>query len=190
MRKECWWWVALTTKSQGEKCLQLLQTTEPCKIFLAFTSLKDDAVKVLHSTRQQTWKTQQCPQDWERSVFIPIPKKRNAKECANYHTIALISHASKVMLKILQARLQQYMNWKLPNVQAGFRKGRGTRDQIANIRWIIEKQENFRKTSTSASLTTLKPLTMQTVENSLRDGNTRPPYLPLEKSVCRSRSNS
>ena len=101
--------------------------------------LKDDAVKVLHSTCQQIWKTQQWPQDWKKSVFIPIPKKGNAKECSNYHTIALISHANKVMLKILQARLQQYVNCELPDVQAGFRKGRGTRDQIANIRWIIKK---------------------------------------------------
>ena len=101
--------------------------------------LKDDTVKVLHSIYQQIWKTQQWPQDWKRSVFIPIPKKGNAKECSNYHTIALISHASKVMLKILQARLQQYMNHELPDVQAGFKKGRGTRDQIANICWIIKK---------------------------------------------------
>ena len=104
-----------------------------------FQILKDDAVKVLHSVCQQIWKTQQWPQDWKRSVFIPIPKKGNAKECSNYHTIALISHASKVMLKILQARLQQYVNSELPDVQTGFRKGRGTRDQIANIHWIIEK---------------------------------------------------
>ena len=95
---------------------------------------EDDAVKVLHSICQQIWKTQQWPQDWKRSVFIPIPKKGNAKECSNYCTIALISHASKVMLKILQARLQHYMNCELPDVQARFRKGRGTRDQIANIR--------------------------------------------------------
>ena len=101
--------------------------------------LRDDAVKVLHSICQQIWKTQQWPQDWKRSVFIPIPNKGNAKECSNYHTIALISHASKVMLKILQARLQQYVNRELPDVQAGFRKVRGTRDQIANIHWIIEK---------------------------------------------------
>ena len=103
--------------------------------------LKDDAVKVLHSICQQIWKTQQWPQDWKRSVFIPIPKKGNAKECSNYHTIAFISHASKVMLKILQARLQQYMNCELPDVQAGFRNGRGTRDQIASIRWIIGKSK-------------------------------------------------
>ena len=102
-----------------------------------FQILKDDTVKILPSIRQQIWKTQQWPQDWKRSVFIPIPKKGNAKECSNYRTIALISHASKVMLKILQARLQQYINRELPDVQAGFRKGRGTRDQIANICWII-----------------------------------------------------
>ena len=99
-----------------------------------FHVLEDDAVKVLHSICQQIWKTQKWPQDWKKSVFIPIPKKGNAKECSNYHTIALISHTSKVMLKILQARLQQYVNRELPDVQAGFRKGRGTRDQIANIR--------------------------------------------------------
>ena len=98
-----------------------------------FQILKDDAVKVLHSICQQIWKTPQWPQNWKKSVFIPIPKKGNAKECSNYHTIALISHASKVMLKILQARLQQCVNRELPDVQAGFRKGIGTRDQIANI---------------------------------------------------------
>ena len=102
-----------------------------------FQILKGDAVKVLHSMCQQIWKTQQWPQDWKRSVFISIPKKGNAKECSNYRTIAFISHTSKVMLKILQARLQQYVNRELPDVQAGFRKGRGTRDQIANIRWIM-----------------------------------------------------
>ena len=110
-----------------------------------FQILKDDAVKVPHSICQQIWKTQQWPQDWKRSVFIPIPKKGNAKECSNYRTIALISHASKVMLKILQARLQQYVNHELPDVQAGFRKGRGTRDQIANIGWIMEKAREFQK---------------------------------------------
>ena len=108
-----------------------------------FQILKDDAVKVLHSVCHQSWKTQQWPQDWKRSVFIPIPKKGNAKGCSNYHTIALISHASKVMLKILQARLQQYVNFELPDVQAGFRKCRGTRDQIANIHWIIKKAREF-----------------------------------------------
>ena len=98
-----------------------------------FQILKDDVVKVLHSICQQIWKTQHWPQDWKRSVFIPIPKKGQCKECSNYRTTALISHASKVMLKILQARLQQYMNRELPDIQAVFRKGRGTRDQIANI---------------------------------------------------------
>ena len=127
--------------------------------------LKDDAVKVLHSTCQQIWKTQQWPQDWKRSVFISIPKKGNAKECSNYCTIALISHASKVMLNILQARLQQYVNRELLDVQAGFRKGRGTRDQIADIRWIIEKG-NSRKTSTSALLNTPKPLIVWITTNS------------------------
>jgi len=110
-----------------------------------FQILKDDAVKVLHSIWQQIWETQQWPQDWKKSVFIPIPKKGNAKECSNYHTIALISHASKVMLKILQARLQQYVNHELPDVQAGFRKGRRTRDETANICWIIDKAREFRK---------------------------------------------
>ena len=126
-----------------------------------FQILKDDAVKVLHSIYQQMWKTQQWPQDWKRSVFIPIPKKGNAKECSNYYTVALISHTSKVMLKILQARLQQYVNHELPDVQSGFRKGRGTRDQIANIHWIIKKkQESSRKTCNSALLTMPKPLTV------------------------------
>ena len=110
-----------------------------------FQILKDDAVKVLHSICQQIWKTQQWPQDWKSSVFIPVPKKGNAKECSNYRPIILISHASKVILKILQARLQQYMNRELPDVQACFRKGRGTRDQIANIRWIMEKARVFQK---------------------------------------------
>ena len=104
-----------------------------------FQILKDDALKVMHSICQQIWKTQQWPQDWKRSVFVPIPKKGNAKECSNYRTIALISHASKVMLKILQSRLQQYVNCELPDVQAGLRKGRRTKDQIANIPWIIKK---------------------------------------------------
>ena len=125
-----------------------------------FQILKDDAVKVLHSICQQIWKTQQWPQDWKRSVFILIPKKGNAKECSNYCTIALISHSSQVMLKILQARLQQYMNHELLGIQAVFRKGRGTRDQIANICWIMKKQESSRKTSISALLTMPKPLTV------------------------------
>ena len=110
-----------------------------------FQILKDDAVKVLHSICQQIRKTQQWPQDWKTSVFIPIAKKGNAKEYSNYRTIALISNTSKVMLKILQARLQQYINHDIPDVQAGFRKGRGTRDQIANICWIMEKAREFQK---------------------------------------------
>ena len=104
-----------------------------------FQMLKDDAVNVLHSIYQKLRNTQQWAQDWKMPVFIPIPKKVNAKECSNYFTIALISHTTKVMLKILHARLQQYMNHELPDVQAGFRKGRGTRDQISNIHWIIKK---------------------------------------------------
>ena len=130
-----------------------------------FQILKDDAVKVLHLICQQIWKTQQWPWDGKRSVFIPIPKKGNAKECLNYRTVALISHASEVMLTILQARLQQYVNRELPDVQAGFRKGRGTRDQIANIYWIIEKAREFRKTSISPSLTMPKPSTVWVTTN-------------------------
>ena len=128
----------------------------------------------------------------ERSVFIPAPNKGNAKKCSDYHTIALIAHASKVMFKILQARLQHYVNQELPHVQVGFRKGRGTRDQIATIHWKSKKQENPRKTSTSVSLTMPKSLcgSKQTMKNSERDGNTRPAYLPPMKPVCRSKSNS
>ena len=125
-----------------------------------FQILKDDAVKVLHSTCQQIWKTQKWPQDWKRSVFIPIPKKGNPKECSNYHTIALISHAGKVMLKILQARLQQYVNRELPDVPAGFRKGRGTRDQLPTSAGSSKKQESSRKTSISVLLTMPKTLTV------------------------------
>ena len=125
-----------------------------------FQILINDAVKVLHSICQQIWNTQQRSQDWKRSVFIPIPKKGNVKEHSNYCTIALISHTSKVMLKILQARLQQYVNRELPDVQAGFRKGRGTRDQIANITGSWKKHESSRKTSISALLTMPKPLTV------------------------------
>ena len=110
-----------------------------------FQILKDDAVKVLHSIYQQIWKTLQWPQDWKRLIFIPIPNTGNARECSDYLTTALISHASKGILKILQARLQQYVNRELPDVQAGFRKGRGTRDQLANIHWIIEKAREFQK---------------------------------------------
>ena len=150
-------------------------------------------MKVLHSLCQQIWKTQRWPQDWKRPVFIPIPKKGNAKECSNYCTIALISHASKVILKILQARLQQYVNCELPDVQAGYRKGRGIRDQIANICWIIKKVREFYKNIYFCFIDYAKAFdcgSEQTVENSSRDGNTRPPDLPLEKFVCRSGSNS
>ena len=111
----------------------------------AISILKDDAVKVLRSICQQIWKIQKWSQDWKGSIFMPIPKKGNAKECSDYHTIVLISHASKIMLKILQARLQQYVNCELPDVQAGFRKGRGTRDQIAKIHWIIETARELQK---------------------------------------------
>ena len=126
-----------------------------------FQILKDDAVKVLHSIYQQIWKTQQWPQDWKRSVFIPIPKKGNAKESSNYHTIALISHASKLMLKILQARCQQYMNSELPDVQVGFRKDREEPEsKLPTSTGSWKKQESSSKTSTSASLTKPKPLTV------------------------------
>ena len=137
--------------------------------FELFQVLKDDAVKVLHSICQQIWKTQQWSQEWKRSVFILIPKKGNAKQCSNYCTIALISHASNVMLKILQARLQQYMNCELPDVQAGFRKGRGTRDQIANIRWIIEKAREFQKNIYFCFIDYANPLQCSSLENP-RDG--------------------
>ena len=159
-----------------------------------FQILKDDVVKVLHSVCQHIWKTQQWPQDCKRSVFIPIPKKDNARECSNYQTIALISHASKVMLKILHAGLQKCMNWELPDIQAGFRKDRGTRDQIANICWIIEKAGEFQKKYLLLLYWLCQSLWLcgpqQTVENSERDGNTRSPFLTPEKPVCRSRSNS
>ena len=130
-------------------------------------------------------------QDWKRSGFIPIPKKGKAKECSNYRTIALISHASKILLKILNARLQQYMNRELPDVQSGFRKGRGTQDQIANIHWIIKKaralQKNFCFIDYAKAFDCVDH---NKLENSLRDWITRPPDLPPEKSVCRSESNS
>ena len=131
-----------------------------------FKTLKDDAIKVLHSICQQILKTQQWPQDWKRSILIPIPKKDSTKECATHQTITLISHASKVMLKILYARLQDYANQKFPDVQGGFRKGRGTRDQIANICWIIENaRELKKKKSTSVSSTMPKPLTVWIIMN-------------------------
>ena len=148
-------------------------------------------MKVLHSICQEVWKTQQWSQDWKRSVFIPIPKKGNAKECSNYHTIALISHTNKVMLKILHARLQQYVSCELPNVQAGFRKGRGSRDQIVNIHWIIEKAREFQKNIYFCFID--YPKAFDCVDHNTLwkiDGNARPPDPPPEKSVCRSRSNS
>ena len=150
-------------------------------------------MKVLQSLCQQIWKLQHWPQDWKRSVFIPIPKKGNAKEGSNYRTIALISHASKVMLKILQVRLQQYVNRELPDVQAGFRKGRGTRDQIANICWIMGKAREFQKNIYFCFIDYAKAFDCvdhNKLENSDTGGNTRAPDLPLEKSVCRSGSNS
>ena len=125
-----------------------------------FQILKDDAVKVLHSICQQIWKTHQWPHDWKRSVFIPIPKKDNAKECSNYHTNALISHASKVMFKILQTRLQQYVSQELPDVQAGLRKGRGTSDQTANTHWVIENAREFQKNTYFCLLNKPKLLTV------------------------------
>ena len=140
------------------------------------------------------WKTQQWPQDCKRSVFIPIPKKGNAKECSNYHTIALILHASKVMLKILQARFQQYVNHELSDIQAGFRKGRGTRVQMTNICWIIEKITEFQKNIYFCFIDHAKAIDCvdhnKLGEHSETDGNTRPPHLPLETSICRSWSDS
>ena len=158
-----------------------------------FQILKDDVVKVLHSICQQIGKAQQWLQDWKRSVFIPIPKKGNAKDHSKYRIIALISHTSKVMLKILQASLQQYVNHELPDVQAGLRKGRGTRDQIANICWIIKKASEFQKNIYFCFIDYAK--VFDCVDHNklwkiLRDGKNRPPYLPPEKSVCRSRSKS
>ena len=148
---------------------------------------------MVHSVCQQIWKTQQWPRDRKRSVFIPVAMKDNAKECSNYCTIALISHASKVMLKILQARLQQYVNCELPDVQAGFGKARGTRDQIADIYWIIKKarelQINIYFCITDYAKT-FDCVVHNRLENSSRAVSTRPPDLPPEKSVCRSRSNS
>ena len=146
--------------------------------------------KVLHF--QQIWKTQQWPQDWKRSVFIPIPKKGNTKECSNYHISALIAYTSKVMLKSLQVRLQQYMNYEHLDIQAGFRKGRGIRYQIANIHWIIKKSKRVPEKHLFLLYWLCQSLWLhgspQTVENSSRDANTRPPDPPAEKSVCRSGS--
>ena len=162
--------------------------------FELFQILKDDAVKVLRLICQQIWKTQQWPQDWKMSVFILIPKKGNPKECSNYCTIMLISHTSKVMLKILQARFQQYANCELPNVQAGFRKARGARDQIINICWTIKKAREFQKNIYFCFIDYAKAFDYvdhnKLVKNSSRGGNTKPLYLLPEKFVCRSRSNS
>ena len=148
-------WSIITNKASGGDGI-------PAELFQI---LKEDALKVLHSICQQTRKTQQWPQDWKRSVFTPILMKGNAKECSNYCTIALISHASKVMLKILQARLQQYVNREVPDVQVGLRRGRRTREQVANTHWIIEKAREYQKTSTSALLITPKPLTVWIITN-------------------------
>ena len=153
-----------------------------------FQILKDDAVKVLHSVCEQIWKTQQVPQGWKRSVFIPIQMKGNAKGCSNYCTIALISHTSKIMLSILQARLQQYMKNELTDIQAGLRKGRGTRDQIANIHWIIEKAREFQKNIYFCFIDYAKDFDSvdhNKLENSSRDGI--PDHLTC---LLRSRSNS
>ena len=151
-----------------------------------FQILKDDAVKVLHSLCQHIWKTQQWPQDWKRPLLIPVPKKGNVKECSDYCMIVLISHASNVMLKILQARLQQYIDHELPDIQSGFRKGRGARDHRKSKR--VPEKHLFLLYWLGQSLWLCG--SQQTVENSERDGNTRPPDLPLEKPVCRSGSNS
>ena len=158
-----------------------------------FQILKDAAAKVLYSICQQIWKTQQWPQDWKRSVFIPVPKKGNAKEGSNYSTIALISQASKVMLKILQGRRQSYMNQKLPDVQVEFRKSRGSRGQIANIHWIIEKAREFQKNIYFCFIDYAKAFGC--VDHKicgilLKRWEYQTTFLSPEKSVCRSRSNS
>ena len=158
-----------------------------------FQILKDDAVKVLHSKCQQIWKTQRWPQDWERSVSFQSQRRAKLKNVQTTRIIVLISHASKVMLKILQARLQQYVNRELSGVQAGFRKGRGTKGQMANTLWIIEKAREFQKSIYFCFIDYVKAfdgVDHSKQENSERDENTSPPYLPSEKSVYRSRSSS
>ena len=157
-----------------------------------FQILKDDALKVLHSICQQIWKTQQWPQDWKRSVFIPIPEKSSAKECSNYRTIALISHASEVMFKIFQARLQQYVIRELPDVQAGFRKGRGIRYQIANICWIIEKAREFQKNIYFCFIDYTKVFVEITTNWKILKEMEIPDHLSclLRNLYCRSRNNS
>ena len=149
-------------------------------------------MKVLHSICQHIWKTQQWPQDWKMSIFVPIPDKGNAKECSNCSTVALISHARKVIFNIVQARLQQYVKNQLPDVQADFRKGRGTRDEIANIHWIKEKAREVQKNIYFCFIDYARDFDCvdhNKLENSSRDGSTRPLDLPLEKSVCRSGRN-
>ena len=149
-------------------------------------------MKMLHSICQQIWKTQQWPQEWERSVFTPSPKKWDAKECSNYHTIAFISYASRVVLKIFQAKLQQHVNCELPDVQAGFRKGRGTRDQIAKIHRIIKKAKEFQKNIYFCFINYAKAfdcVEYHRLWKILKEMNTRLPYLPPENSICRSGSN-
>ena len=150
-------------------------------------------MKVLHSTCQQIWKTQQWLRDWKRSVFIPVPKKGNAKKCSNQYTTALISHVRKIMFKVLQARIQQYVNHELPDVQDGFRKGRGTRDQTASICWIIKEAREFQKNIYFCLTDYAKAFDSvdhNKLENSSKDGNTRPLDLPPEKSVFMSRNSS
>ena len=158
-----------------------------------FQILEDDAVNVMHSICQQIWKTQQWAQDWKRSIFIPIPKKGNSKECSNYHTIAFISHTNKVITTILQTKLQQYINCELTDVQVGFRKGREARVQISSICWIIKKAREFQKGIYFCFIDYAKAFDCvdhNKLENSSRDGNTRPPYLTPEKSICKSRSKN
>ena len=158
-----------------------------------FKILKDDAVKVLHSICQQIWKTQQWPQDWKRPVFISIPKKENVKECSNYHTVELILHSSKIMLKILQASLLQNLNWDLLYIQIGFRKGRESRHKIANIRWIIEKAREFQKNIYFSFIDYTKAFDCvdhNKLWNIFKEMGILDPYLSPEKPVCRSRSNS
>ena len=148
---------------------------------------------MLQSIYQQIWKTQQWQKEWKRSLFITIPKKGNAKDCSSYHTIALISHASKVMLKICKDRLQQYVNREPPDVQAGFRKVRGTKDQTANIHWNVENAREFQKNIYFCFIDYAKAFDCvdhNKLENSERDGNIRPSDLSLDTSVCRSRSNN
>ena len=159
--------------------------------FHLFQTLKVNVVKVLHSIHQRIWKTQQWLKDWAMLVFIRVPMKVNAKECSHLHTITLISHASKITLKILQARLQQYMNWELPDVQAGFRKGRRTKDQTGNM--LDHRKSKRIPEKHLLLLNWLKSLTVWvtiTVENSSKDGNAKPPYLSPAKPVCRSKSNN